>query len=191
MKLLLHTCCGPCSIFPVDELRAGGAEVTGFFFRHNIHPFSECLRREETLSTYARRIGLALICQEGYDLEGFLRRVVFHEQERCRICFRERLDAAAAVARQGGFDGFSTTLLYSRYQPHGLIREMGEAIGRAAGVPFLYRDFRAGWQQGVAESRRLGMYRQKYCGCIYSEKESYLRTQKGVKAQSAKRKAEE
>jgi hypothetical protein len=181
MKLLLHTCCGPCSIFPVRELRGRGAEVTGFFFRHNIHPFYECLRRQETLDAYARQIGLELICQEDYDLEGFLRQIAFHEEERCRICYRERLGAAAAVARQGNFDGFSTTLLYSRYQQHGLIREMGEAIGRSAGVPFLYRDFRPGWQQGVAESRSLGMYRQKYCGCIYSEKESYLRTKKREK----------
>lgn len=176
MKLLLHTCCGPCSIFPVRELRADGADVTGFFFRHNIHPYSECLRRQETLHAYSQQIGLEVIYPDGYDLEGFIRKVAFHEDQRCRICYRERLGAAAAVARQGNFDGFSTTLLYSRYQQHEVIREMGEAIGRTAGVPFHYRDFRAGWQQGVAESRSLGMYRQKYCGCIYSEKERFFRT---------------
>jgi hypothetical protein len=176
MKILLHTCCGPCSIIPVRELRAGGADVTGFFFRDNIHPFSECLKRQETLHTYAGQIGLDVIYQDGYDLEGFIRKVAFHEDQRCRVCYRERLAAAAAVARQGNYDGFSTTLLYSRYQQHEAIREMGEAIGRTAGVPFHYRDFRPGWQQGVAESRSLGMYRQQYCGCIYSEKERFFRT---------------
>jgi len=175
LRLLLHTCCGPCSIFPVRELRASGADVTGFFFRHNIHPYSECLRRQETLHTYSQQIGLEVIYQDGYDLEGFIRKVAFHEDQRCRICYRERLGAAAAVARQGNFDGFSTTLLYSRYQQHEVIREMGESLGRTAGVPFHYRDFRSGWQQGVDESRSLGMYRQKYCGCIYSEKERFFR----------------
>ena len=176
MKLLMHICCAPCSIVPVRELRSAGMVITGFFYRHNIHPFSECLRRQETLQTYAQQIGLEVIYQDGYDLEGFIRQVAFHEDQRCRICYRERLGAAAAVARQGNFDGFSTTLLYSRYQQHEVIREMGESIGRTAGVPFHYRDFRVGWQQGVAESRSLGMYRQKYCGCIYSEKERFFRT---------------
>ena len=175
MKILLHTCCGPCSIIPVRELRAGGAEVTGFFFRHNIHPYSECLKRREALHTYSRQIGFDVIDPDGYDLEGFIRKVAFHEDQRCRICYRERLAAAAAVARQGNFDRFSTTLLYSRYQQHEVIREMGESIGRTAGVLFHYQDFRPGWQQGVAESRSLGMYRQKYCGCIYSEKERFFK----------------
>jgi predicted adenine nucleotide alpha hydrolase (AANH) superfamily ATPase len=175
MKMLLHICCGPCSIFPVRELRADGAVVTGFFFRHNIHPYSECLQRQETLQTYSQQIALEVIYPEDYDLEGFIRKVAFHEGQRCRICYRERLGATAALAKQGNFDGFSTTLLYSRYQQHDVIREMGESIGRAAGVPFHYRDFRTGWRQGVAESRSLGMYRQKYCGCIYSEKESHFR----------------
>ena len=109
------------------------------------------------------------------EAEGFIRKVAFHEDQRCRICYRERLAAAAAVARQGNFDRFSTTLLYSRYQQHEVIREMGESIGRTAGVLFHYQDFRPGWQQGVAESRSLGMYRQKYCGCIYSEKERFFK----------------
>jgi len=171
MKMLLHICCGPCSIFPVSALRAEGVALTGFFYRHNIHPYSECLRRQETLQTYAGQIGLDVVYQDGYDLEGFIRKVVFREDQRCLICYQERLGATANLAKQGGFDGYSTTLLYSRYQNHDIIREMGESIGRTVGIPFHYRDFRTGWQKGIAESRRLGMYRQKYCGCIYSEKE--------------------
>jgi hypothetical protein len=176
MRLLLHVCCAPCSIVPVAELRSAGTAVTGFFYRHNIHPFSECRRRQDTLQGYAGRIGLEMIWQPGYDLEGFIRNVVYHEEERCLICYRMRLTAAAALARQGHFDAFSTTLLYSRYQKHDHIREIGESVGRALGVPFHYRDFRPGWQQGVDESRRIGLYRQKYCGCIYSEKERFFRT---------------
>jgi predicted adenine nucleotide alpha hydrolase (AANH) superfamily ATPase len=175
MKLLLHICCGPCSIVPVAELRAAGAAVTGFFYRHNIHPYSECRRRQDTLQDYARQIGLEMIWQPGYDLEGFIRSVVYHEEERCLICYRLRLQATAAQARQSGFDAYSTTLLYSRYQKHDVLREIGESVGRALGVPFYYRDFRVGWKQGVEESRRIGLYRQKYCGCIYSEKERFFR----------------
>ncbi len=183
MKLLLHTCCGPCTIVPLQRLRAEGNEITGFFFRHNIHPFGECRRREETLLAFAAAEKFPVIVTPGYDLEGFLRKIVFRETDRCRICFRERLEAAAYAAREGGFRAFSTTLLYSRYQPHEVIRDMGAAIGRAAGVSFLYRDFREGWAEGVAESRRRGMYRQNYCGCIYSERErNFSRTAKNETA---------
>jgi hypothetical protein len=175
MKLLLHICCAPCSIVPLAALRAEGADVTGFFFRNNIHPYTECLRREETLRSYAPEVGLEVVYPDGYDLEGFIRKIVFREADRCRICFHERLRVSAALAKERGCDGFTTTLLYSRYQPHAILREMGEAVGRNAGVPFLYRDFREGWREGVAESRRRGMYRQKYCGCIYSEKERFFR----------------
>ncbi len=182
MKILLHTCCGPCTIVPLRRLRAEGNEVTGYFHRHNIHPFTECRLREETLLAWAGAEGLPVIVSPGYDLEGYLRRVAFREADRCRICFRERLRASAAVAREASCEAFSTTLLYSRYQPHEVIRAMGEAVGREAGIAFLYRDFRDGWDEGVAESRRLGMYRQKYCGCIYSEKERFLRGARKSKA---------
>lgn len=175
MRILLHTCCAPCAIYPVRALRAEGAELLGFFFRDNIHPYTECRRREETLTAYAAAIGLPLIPPAGYDLEGFLRKLAFHEAERCRICYRERLSAAARQAAAAGCDAFTSTLLYSRYQDHEAIRTIGAEVAREAGVAFHYRDFRPGWREGVDESRRLGLYRQPYCGCIYSEKERYFR----------------
>jgi predicted adenine nucleotide alpha hydrolase (AANH) superfamily ATPase len=172
-KVLLHICCGPCAITPVQALRAEGALVVGFFYRHNIHPFTEMQRRAQTLADYAERIGMKVIFQEGYDLEGFIRRVVYRETRRCMVCYHERLRATARLARASRFDAFTTTLLYSKFQRHELIREIGESVGREIGIPFAYRDFRSGWQEGVETSRRLGMYRQPYCGCIYSEKERY------------------
>jgi hypothetical protein len=159
----------------VRVLRGGGDEVLGFFYRHNIHPFTECRKRQECLKGYAEDIALPVIFQEGYDLEGFLRRVVFREKDRCLVCYHARLEAAALAAKESGCAGFSSTLLYSRYQNHAAIREIGESVGRRLGVAFHYRDFRPGWQEGVDESRRLGLYRQAYCGCIYSEKERYCR----------------
>jgi len=174
LKILLHICCAPCSIYPLQALRADGFEIMGYFYRHNIHPYQECLRRQETLRQYAETAGLRVIYQETYDLEGFIRNMVFRESERCRLCYHERLASAARIARKGRFDAFTTTLLYSKFQRHELIRTVGEAVAGSVGIPFYYRDFRAGWKQGVVESRRLNMYRQQYCGCIYSEKERFF-----------------
>ena len=84
-----------------------------------------------------------------------------------------RLRATARAAAEGGFDAFSVALLYSRYQKHDEIRELGEQIGRECGVPFHCQDFRPDWQEGIRLSKELGLYRQQYCGCIYSEKERY------------------
>jgi epoxyqueuosine reductase len=175
MKVLLHTCCGPCAVFPVRELRVDGMTVTGFFYPHNIHPYTECLKRQAALQTFADQANLPLICETGYDLEGFIRKVAHCEEDRCAVCYQERLLATARIAKNGGFDCFTTTLLYSRFQKHDIIRQIGESTARAVGVAFLYRDFRTGWREGVQESKRLGLYRQPYCGCIYSEKERYYK----------------
>jgi predicted adenine nucleotide alpha hydrolase (AANH) superfamily ATPase len=175
MKLLLHICCGPCSIYPVQVMRDDRIDVMGFFYRHNIHPYTECMRREETLRNYADAIALKMIYQHGYDMESFLRNVVFREAQRCTYCYHDRLTATAHYAKKGKFDGFTTTLLYSRFQKHDQIRSIGEAVGKQIGVPFHYQDFRDGWKAGIDESKRLGMYRQQYCGCIYSEKDRYYR----------------
>lgn len=174
MKILLHTCCAPCSIYPVDVLREKGFMVMGFFYRHNIHPYTECMRREETMREYARQIGMKMIFQKDYALENFLRKMAFRESERCRICYHDRLHAAAKTAKAGKFDCFSSTLLYSRVQHHERIAETGEAVAKKVGIPFHYEDFREGWETGRDASIRMGMYRQQYCGCIYSEKKRYF-----------------
>jgi predicted adenine nucleotide alpha hydrolase (AANH) superfamily ATPase len=173
MKLLLHICCAPCTIYPLKVLRAQGMEVHGFFYNPNIHPYQEFRRRLTAVQEYAPAVALPLQVDGGYDLEKFLRLVVFREEDRCRHCYTLRLQAAALAAKQAHCDAFSATLLYSRFQKHDLIRELGEQIGQEAGVPFYYADFRPGWQEGIDESRRLGLYRQNYCGCIYSEKERF------------------
>jgi len=150
----------------------------GFFYRHNIHPYTECLKRQETVQSYAREIDLRVIYQEGYDLEGFIQNVVYREQDRCNYCYHERLRTTALLAKRGKFDYFSSTLLYSKFQKHDMVKSIGESVARAAGVPFFYEDFRTGWKEGVDTSRELEMYRQPYCGCIYSEKERYYRKEK-------------
>jgi predicted adenine nucleotide alpha hydrolase (AANH) superfamily ATPase len=175
LKVLIHICCAPCAIYPVEAITASGLEVMGFFYRHNIHPYSECLKRQENLEAYAGQIGLRLIVQEGYDLEGFIQNVVYREKDRCTYCYHDRLRTTALLAKRGKFDYFTSTLLYSKFQKHDLIKSMGESIGKSTGVPFWYEDFRSGWKEGIEKSKDRKMYRQPYCGCIYSEKERFFK----------------
>lgn len=153
-------------------------DVVGFFYRHNIHPWTECRKREDTLRDYADSIHFKVIYQKGYEIEEFLRNAAYREADRCRTCYYERLKATALLAVHGRFDCFTTTLLYSRFQQHELIKSIGEALGKSMAIPFFYHDFREGWKEGVETSKKLGMYRQSYCGCIYSEKERYFREPK-------------
>jgi hypothetical protein len=174
LKILIHLCCAPCGIYPIKYLRHEGAEVMGFFYRHNIHPWSECRRREETLREYAEKIDLPVIYQKEYEIEAFLRNVAFRETNRCQYCYHDRLRTTALLAKHGHFDSFTSSLLYSKFQQHEMIKSIGEAIGKSVGLPFFYHDFREGWKEGVDTSKQLNLYRQPYCGCIYSEKERFF-----------------
>ena len=174
MKILLHICCGPCSLFPLHTLRSAGHDMTGLFYNHNIHPYQEYVRRLNAAQEMARHEELPLIVQDDYDLEGFLAAVAQSPETRCTYCYASRLRATAAAARKLGIEAFSASLLYSRYQRHEEIRHLGEQIGQEFGVTFFYADFRPGWQEGIRMSKEMGLYRQQYCGCIYSEKERYL-----------------
>jgi len=176
MKILLHICCAPCVIYPLKTLRDEGLDIMGFFYRNNIHPYTECIRREEALKSYSASMDLSVIYQDGYDLEGFIRNVAFRESNRCDYCYHERLKSTALIAKRGKFDYFSTTLLYSRLQRHDAVKSIGNAVGKSVGVKFYYDDFRKGWKEGVETSKSLKLYRQQYCGCIYSEKERYYKS---------------
>jgi epoxyqueuosine reductase len=178
MNILLHTCCGPCALYPLLRLRAAAHTVTGFFFNHNIHPFQEYVRRLEAAQRMADETSMTLMVRDDYDLEGFLANVAAEPAKRCGYCYASRLRAAAAAAAEHGFEAFTTSLLYSRHQRHEEIRIHGEQAGREFGVAFFYEDFRIGWQEGIRLSKEVGLYRQQYCGCIYSEKERYAPREK-------------
>ncbi len=175
MKILLHMCCANCAVFPAEKMEGEGKEVVGFFFNPNIHPYQEYQRRLDALKQYSDQRGIEVIYRDEYLLEEFLKNVSHRLQERCRYCYSIRLEATAREAMERHFDQFSTTLLQSHQQNHALIRETGERIGREVGIPFYYEDFRQGWKRGLEVSKALGLYRQQYCGCIYSEKERFLR----------------
>lgn len=175
MKVLLHMCCGPCSIAPVKYLRDHDLTIQGYFYNPNIHPYKEFQRRLDTLRDYAQAEQIALAVDDEYQLEKFLQMVVNKESERCGYCYDLRLRAAARKAKELGADAFSTTLLVSPYQNHEQIKLSGEKVAAEEGVPFFYADYRPGWQAAVNESRCREMYRQPYCGCIYSEKDRYYK----------------
>jgi epoxyqueuosine reductase len=173
MKLLLHVCCGPCAIYPLSLLRESGIDISGYFYNPNIHPFKEFKRRIEALETVSHHFNFHVIYENSYGLVDFMRKVVFHEKERCSICYHLRLSRTVAYAKDNGFDAFSTTLLYSRYQNHQALIDLCSELAEANGISFYYRDFREGWQAGIDQSKSLNLYRQQYCGCIYSEQESF------------------
>ncbi|MEJ5378141.1 MAG: epoxyqueuosine reductase QueH [bacterium] len=173
MRILLHICCANCAIYPVRTLREEGHEVTGLFFNPNIQPYEEHQRRGQALETLSRHMDFQVIFWDRYPLEEFFRRVVFREAHRCFLCYQWRLETTAKVARRGRFEAFSTTLLFSKRQAHEVVRQVGEAQSKGGSVGFFYRDFRVGWKEATRASLELGIYRQKYCGCIYSEAERY------------------
>uniref|UniRef100_A0A7C4EJ09 Epoxyqueuosine reductase QueH n=1 Tax=Fundidesulfovibrio putealis TaxID=270496 RepID=A0A7C4EJ09_9BACT len=172
--ILVHACCGPCAVTVLQTLLAGGEDVAVFYHNPNIHPLGEYLRRKEALQEVCRRLDAPLECDDaGYDPALFLRLTAFRENARCPLCYRLRLDRAARRAAELGAHAFTTTLLYSRYQDHQAIRDIGEACGAEHGVALHYRDFREGWDEGVRLSKEWGLYRQPYCGCIHSEFDRY------------------
>lgn len=176
MKILLHACCAPCLVHPLDDLRSEGHEVTAVFFNPNIHPYTEYLRRLDAFNTYAHDNQVKVLNADfKAGMEEWLREIVFREAQRCKVCFNFRMDAIAALAQARGFEAFSTTLLYSRFQKHDLLKQTCEAASEKYGIPFVYKDWRTGWNDGVKKYRKLGLYRQKYCGCVYSEKERALK----------------
>lgn len=176
-KLLLHVCCGPCAIVPCLELIAEGFEITAWFMNPNIQPLNEYLRRREAMSQCAERLGIPVIYDDNWNLEQWLAAQLprARDKSRCEWCCGSRLENTFLRAKSEGFSYFSTSLLYSRYQPHDFIAKRGLALGQAGGPEFIYRDFRKGWQKGIDMSLEWGLYRQPYCGCVFSEAERYAK----------------
>lgn len=170
MKLLMHTCCAPCSIYCIQSLREEKIEPTLYWYNPNIHPYTEYQARRDTLKQYASDIKVKAIFEEEYGLDEFCKQTVGDLNKRCQnYCYPVRLEKTAKYAKEHGFDAFTTTLLVSPYQNHGALKQIGEQIAKQNGLIFLYRDFRVGFREGQSQARALGLYMQKYCGCIFSE----------------------
>ena len=179
MKLLLHTCCAPCSVYCIDSLREEGIEPTVFWFNPNIHPYVEYKARRDALKQYTEMINVEAIFEENYGLKEFCKNVIEDLDNRCSAyCYRVRLEQTAKYAKENGYDSFTTTLLISPYQKHEELIKIGQEMAEKYDIEFLYRDFRPGFRQGQAKARELGLYMQKYCGCVFSEEDRYLRRKK-------------
>lgn len=179
MKLLLHTCCAPCSVYCIDTLRKEGIEPTVYWFNPNIHPYMEYKARRDCLKEYTNNIEIQAIFEENYGLRDFCKNVVNDLENRCQeYCYPVRLEQTAKYAKENGYDSFSTTLLVSPYQNHEMLIQVAEEMAKKYDVKFLYRDFRVGFRQGQAKAKELGLYRQKYCGCVFSEEDRYLQEKK-------------
>ena len=174
MKLLMHTCCAPCSVYCIDSLRAENIEPTLFWYNPNIHPYIEYKTRRDCLRDYAKSIDVNLIIDEEYGLDEFCKNVVSDLENRCvNYCYRKRLTETVRYAAHHGYDTFTTTLLVSPYQKHDELVAVCKELEALSGVKFLYRDFRVGFREGQEKARALGLYLQKYCGCIFSEEDRY------------------
>ena len=174
MKLLMHTCCAPCSVYCIDSLRKEGIEPTVFWYNPNIHPYIEYKTRRDCLNDYTKLIGVEAIFVEDYGLDEFCKNVSSDIKNRCaNYCYRRRLTETVRYAARHGYDTFTTTLLVSPYQKHEELIKVCKELAALSGVDFLYRDFRVGFREGQAKARELGLYMQKYCGCIFSEEDRY------------------
>ncbi|MCX7843699.1 MAG: epoxyqueuosine reductase QueH [Clostridia bacterium] len=171
MKLLLHVCCGPCAVYPVSVLQEDKIDIKGLYFNPNIHPREEFERRRENVKRLAEIKGLDMDYIDDFR-QSTWESFEHGQEQRCGMCYGLRLDRAASYAKENGFDAFSTTLLVSPYQNHDLIKELGEKFSQKHGVEFYCRDFRPGFREGQQQAKDLGLYRQKYCGCIVSLEQS-------------------
>ena len=116
-----------------------------------------------------------MIVSEGYDMLDYFRSVVGHEGNRCTDCYDMRLNKTAQLASDSGFDAFCTTLLISPYQDQYLIKEVGDRAAARNNTSFYFKDFRDGFRESQQMAKELDLYRQKYCGCIYSEWERFAK----------------
>lgn len=186
-RVLLHCCCAPCSVSCIAPLRAEGIEPVAFWFNPNIHPWKEYEARRDCLITYAANVNMELVVKEDYGLREFVKNTADDILNRCSYCYGTRLEQAAKYAAENGYEAFTSTLFASVYQKHELMKTAAEGFAEKYNVEFLYRDFRVNFREGNQKARELGLYMQKYCGCIYSEEDRYIKQIKRQKAEFEER----
>lgn len=176
MNILLHACCGPCSIEVVKSLKQRGYNFTIYFSNSNIAPANEYEKRKDTLITWANSVGVTVIedeyCPKIWKENVYEKTLSAPRNKRCKACYHLRLMRSAQYAKEHGFDALATTLSISPYQLTDFIQEELEICARVAGIKAFFEDYRPLYQNSVVSSREAGMYRQNYCGCLPSIKEA-------------------
>lgn len=177
-KILVHSCCAPCSTFVYKALIDEGYNLTGFFYNPNIHGVKEYRRRLKSMKRWTRIEKIRVIIPK-YDIKDYFEALLKYEREhhraierdkkrRCAICFALRLRQTAEEAKKRKQDFFTTTLLVSPYQDQSLLWQIGSSIGSEVGIDFYFRDFRKGYLASRHLARVNKLYQQNYCGCVYS-----------------------
>lgn len=169
----MHICCSNCSIYPLQQFLTDGLEVRGLWFNPNIHPYTEYTSRMESLKKLQKIWSLDVEYIDDYPLDDFLQAVAGKGSGRCEVCYAIRLNKTAEMAREMNIPAFTTSLLASPYQKFDMIKSIGRSAELQYGVQFLAEDLRQGWHRSRALSKEFELYRQKYCGCIYSEMERF------------------
>ena len=169
MKLLMHTCCAPCSVYCIETLRNENIEPTLYWYNPNIHPYMEYKARRDCLREYAKIININAIFEEEYGLDEFCKNVCNDLKNRCvNYCYPVRLKKTFDYAKENGYDTVTSTLLYSIYQNHFFLKSYMEKLSKEYDIDFLYRDFRTGFWEGHNKAKELELYMQKYCRmCVF------------------------
>lgn len=186
MKLLLHICCAPCSAACIKVLREENIDIVGYWYNPNIHPFKEYDNRLKALKEYSKMINLNVIYDDFYGLDEFVKNTVNIIDNRCGYCYLSRMERVVKYAHDNGYDAFSSTLFISPYQKHDLLKSICEKLSKKYNIQFLYRDFRPYYELGREMFHETGLYMQKYCGCIFSERERYKKEIDSSKIKSDK-----
>ncbi len=180
VNLLLHICCASCLCAPLEELRGEGIHVHGYFYNPNIHPLLEFRKRVKAVHIFQESDPIEIDYCEEYGLREFLSTVNYEGDNRCEDCYTLRLKSTALHAKEKGFDAFCSTLLFSKQQDHERIKEIGEQISVQIGIPFEYKDYRHLCDCSHQIAKKKMLYRQSYCGCIFSEYERYKDTTRNL-----------
>ena len=180
MNILLHICCAPCAMYPVEELKREGHKFAGFFYNPNIHLYSEYLKRKTEVERHSKEKACNVLYPD-YEVEKYFQYITDSEalKDRCPVCWWLRLEKTARFAAENGFDAFTTTLLGSPYQDHEILKRICADIAPRAGLKFYYKDFRVGFKEARNRAKSEGYYIQNYCGCVFSEKERIEKREKG------------
>ena len=174
MKLLMHACCAPCSVYCIDKLKEENITPTVFWYNPNIHPYKEYEARRDCLKQYTKSMGVECIVEDEYGLDDFCKNVSNKLDTRCvDYCYPIRIRKTFEYAKENEYDAVTTSLLYSIYQKHDYIKFLCEKYSKEFEIEFLYRDFRTGFWEGHNKAKELGLYMQKYCGCVFSEEDRY------------------
>lgn len=177
-KILLHSCCAPCSSYVITFL-SNYFDITILYYNPNIYPKEEYLKRKEEQIRLINQIDTKnkldiLDCD--YDFEKYNEAIIGYEEcqeggNRCQICFNLRLEKTAKLAKINNYDYFCSTLTVSPHKNAKIINEIGEKLSQKYNIKWLYSDFKKneGFKQSIELSKKYNLYRQDYCGCIYSQ----------------------